>query len=615
MNVFARARQFARNRRGNVGMLFAFSLPVLVLMVFGAVDIHRATTVQMNLQDALDAAALAAARSNADTNAEARTEGMKALKANLAGYPRMRLREADTEFVLTDNNRKVVASARVNVDTLVASVFLAPFGQYMQNELELASKSEVSRASRNIEVALVLDTTGSMAGQKINDLKLAAKDLVDVVVQDQQSPWTSRVALVPYSMGVNLGQYADAARGQVTGSVNITDIGWSSGQPKAISAATKANPVQITSAAHGFSNGDVVWISGVAGMSQLNNTAFKVASVTTNTFILQTMNGQNVDGRWYSTYVAGGTVRKCRTADCEMVVTAAGHGLRENDYVYLTDVVGLSSLNNATFQVSNVTANTYSIAALAGTNQVYASGGKSWCAQAGCTYQAYTNVYGNLQTQRISTCVSERSGANAYTDVASTGNNRVWRNYPNTGNVCLPNLMRPLTSNRTDLKNQIDSLVAVGSTAGQVGVAWGWYALSPNFNNLWGAGTAAAYDQSRTIKAAVIMTDGEYNSGYCNGVISADSTNGSGSPTYHINCNAPNGHPYNQSIALCRAMQQAGVTVYVVGFQVENTPQARDLVNNCASSSQHVYMASSGQDLRNAFVAIGRDIQKLRISK
>ncbi len=608
-------QRLAREKRGGVGILFGMSLPVLVLMVFGALDIHRASTVRMNLQDALDAATLAAARSDASTNAEARAIGMRALDANLAAFPKIRLRTDETDFVLVDDNRKVVGTSKVGVTAIVASLVLPPYGQFMENEMTVGSRSEVSRASRNIEVSLVLDTTGSMAGQKIEDLKLAAKDLVDIVIQDQQDPWYSRVALVPYSMGVNLGSYANAARGNIVGSVNITDMGWSLGTAKAITGATKASPVQITAMGHGFANGDHVWISGISGMSQLNNTAFKVANATSNTFTLQTPGGQNVDGRWYSSYLAGGTVRKCRVAECALVVTAANHGLGNGDYVRITDVVGLTSANNATYKVGGVTANTYTVADLAGAPQVYASGGKSWCAQAGCTYLAYTNVYGSLQTQQVSSCVSERSGPNAYTDASASGTSFVGRNYPNSGNGCLPNLLRPLSSNRAELKSQIDGLVATGSTAGQVGVAWGWYALSPNFNNLWGAGTAGAYDASETIKAAVIMTDGEYNSGYCNGVISADSTSGSGSATYHINCNSPNGHPYNQSVALCRAMKQAGVTVYVVGFKLENTPQARDLVANCASSAAHIYMPNSGQDLRNAFAAIGRDIQKLRISR
>jgi uncharacterized protein YegL len=54
----------------------------------------------------------------------------------------------------------------------------------------------------------VLDVTGLMSGQKIADLKLAAKDLIDIVVWEDQSKYTSKVALVPFSEAVNVGLMA-----------------------------------------------------------------------------------------------------------------------------------------------------------------------------------------------------------------------------------------------------------------------------------------------------------------------------------------------------------------------------------------------------------------------
>jgi hypothetical protein len=269
-------------------------------------------------------------------------------------------------------------------------------------------------------------------------------------------------------------------------------------------------------------------------------------------------------------------------------------------------------LNTQTHRASNITANTYTIDTVG--SRTYLSGGKSWCAQQGCTYFAFENVYDDLVTHRVSTCVTERTGGNAYTDV-STSSARVGRNYPSTSNPCLANTLRPLSNNRTTIKANIDTLGAAGSTGGHIGVGWGWYAVSPNFSNLFGSSAGGAYNSADTLKAVVIMTDGEYNSGYCNGVISADSTNGSGSAALHINCDAPNGHPFNQSLAMCTAMKAAGVIVYTVGFQVVNDQRARDLINGCATSAGHVYLADSGTSLRTAFAAIGRDLTQLRISR
>ena len=81
---------------------------------------------------------------------------------------------------------------------------------------------------------------------------------------------------------------------------------------------------------------------------------------------------------------------------------------------------------------------------------------------------------------------------------------------------------------------------------GEIGIAGGWYNLSPNWSSLFtGNAAPAAYGAAHTIKALVLMTDGEYNSIYCNGVIAQNSTSGSGDTNYHINCNSQNGKdPY-----------------------------------------------------------------------
>jgi len=75
-----------------------------------------------------------------------------------------------------------------------------------------------------------------------------------------------------------------------------------------ITGATAANPCVITSASHGFSNGQEVYVSGIAGMTQLDNRFFLVASATTNTFALHDQFGNAVDSSTYSAYVSGGTV-------------------------------------------------------------------------------------------------------------------------------------------------------------------------------------------------------------------------------------------------------------------------------------------------------------------
>lgn len=74
---------------------------------------------------------------------------------------------------------------------------------------------------------------------------------------------------------------------------------------KNITGATAANPVVITSNAHGFTNGQTIIVSGVIGMTELNNRRFIVAGAAANTFQLTGVNGTT-----YDAYISGGTASR-----------------------------------------------------------------------------------------------------------------------------------------------------------------------------------------------------------------------------------------------------------------------------------------------------------------
>lgn len=95
-----------------------------------------------------------------------------------------------------------------------------------------------------------------------------------------------------------------------------------------ITAITKASPPVVTAAAHGFEDGDLVTIYGVAGMTELNNRTFMVDDKNTNTFELQDLTGTDIVGAGYTTYTSGGYVhhRGLSIADCEKVLFANWHG-------------------------------------------------------------------------------------------------------------------------------------------------------------------------------------------------------------------------------------------------------------------------------------------------
>jgi len=618
------ARRLRDAQRGNVAMIFALALPGLVLMTLGGVDLHRASTVQVNLQDALDAAALAAARSSYTTDADLTTVGLAALKANMQAYPDITLRTDQTTFHLNDD-QVVVANSKVDVKTIVANIFLPPYGKFFDDKMPVGAHSEVNRSSKNLEIALVLDITGSMSGSRITSLKSAANDLVDMVVQDLQTPYYSKMSVIPYSMGVNLGSYATTARGSATQSTDISNITWYTGSTFRITAGTKDSPVRLTSATnHGLEVGDKVafWDIG-GGFGSLNGVVYTVGSVPSKkTFTLKNAAGtSNINSSNWSNFSGSAAYgAQCARTDCKPTVTANGHGLLSSGgTAYFTGIGGMYQLNDTGFTTTYVGANSYLIDTVGA--RTYTSGGQSWCGQYGCEWRVFTNANGSLQWLKNSTCVSERTGSDAYTSTY-TSSAKVGFNYPadqndRNSNACpgTDSAIMPLSASRSSLHNLIDDMSIGGSTAGQIGMAWGWYSISPSFNAMWPSSSAGVLNDDDILKAVVFMTDGEFNTPYCSGVIASDAATGSGSNSDHINCAATNGNPFSQTLALCNAIKAQGIIIYTVGFSVAAGGDAANLMSSCATSADYAFLPASGADLTDAFKAIGRDITRLRISK
>ena len=232
------------------------------------------------------------------------------------------------------------------------------------------------------------------------------------------------------------------------------------------------------------------------------------------------------------------------------------------------------------------------------------------------------------------TCVTERTGANAFTDEKPVGANTLsayrgdrgiaamdnQSNYSVDG-ACkasgsvLPQIM-PLTSDKAALKARIESLPAAGTTAGSLGTAWAWYLLSPKWTDVWkGENMPAPYSDLTTIgpkglpklkKVAVLMTDGIYNT--LGGINYGDGS----AQSQTISANA---------VTLCTNMKAAGIKVYVVGFQLGANQLAIDTLKACATleagdsadQPSNFFNAATGSELRGAFRQIALQLSTLRL--
>lgn len=85
--------------------------------------------------------------------------------------------------------------------------------------------------------------------------------------------------------------------------------------PETISGATKASPVVLTITATTLSNGDLIRVTDVVGMTELNGNTYKVANKATNTVELTNAeDDSNIDGTSFTTYISGGKSNKKVTA-------------------------------------------------------------------------------------------------------------------------------------------------------------------------------------------------------------------------------------------------------------------------------------------------------------
>lgn len=193
-------RRFFRplDNRGNVAVVAALAMGPVCVAGLGAADLARVTTAKVELQDALDAAALAAARTTSTTDAQLTTQGTRFLKQNLDLTGDFTLAASSFKF---GDNGKVEGSAQLNVKPFIAGVVTG-------GTMAVSAETEVVRADMKVEIALVLDNTGSMTeGTKLADLKKAAKDFV-TKMEDAAKKSTQtnpvKISLVPFSNSVRV---------------------------------------------------------------------------------------------------------------------------------------------------------------------------------------------------------------------------------------------------------------------------------------------------------------------------------------------------------------------------------------------------------------------------
>src|SRR5262245_11908394 len=176
---------------GNVGVAFALTMIPLCAVLGVAIDYLRASNLRLDLQGVVDAAVLAAGAEGGDDEAVLRNTISLYIDANLRAADRAALGAVRVSFGKP-------ATIRVEAEAAAQNTLLNLVGI---DRPSVAVASEAVRANP-LEVALVLDNSGSMAGTRETSLRKAVRDLADTLMIDLADV---KVAVVPFSQYVNVG--------------------------------------------------------------------------------------------------------------------------------------------------------------------------------------------------------------------------------------------------------------------------------------------------------------------------------------------------------------------------------------------------------------------------
>jgi hypothetical protein len=167
-----------------------------------------------------------AARSTATTDQALTTVGLAAMQTEMSGLG-VPLTADNVEFKLGANNTVVGSVKNVTIKPIISNL-------WSSGDTHVSAGSTVMRSVNKLEVALVLDNTGSMGStlnsgtKKIDALISASKSLVDVLASAAARASETdavKISVVPFSMTVNVGSTYQSQTAWLSGKMPTTGYG------------------------------------------------------------------------------------------------------------------------------------------------------------------------------------------------------------------------------------------------------------------------------------------------------------------------------------------------------------------------------------------------------
>ncbi len=625
--------RYRRDERGNVAIIFGLALLPIMGLTGASIDYSRSSQLRAKMGVAADAAVLVAVKSNNLTLAQRQAAANAAFNANL-GADASLVSVSGTLTKLTGNAYRYEATANYNYSVIQV---VPGMGSYSQ----LSVAAEANAGDGKLEVALVLDNTGSM-NSDMQALRTAARDFTNILFDSAGGGTDLKMSVVPYVAAVNpgrmnLGMSSIDTRGESDWQArNLrwrwigfipncnNDPYWVPGPPGGPwtppDTGTPGNGASLQDALRKFADigRELFGVKSAAAQVGTYGTPNRTAPFLGNTITVdppytsarvtgKVPAGFNYDATWAKCVLSNpgqianldlfdGIATRNGRAQWKGCVEArpepfdvtddpptAGDPRTRFSPYFWPDEPGQGNRGNSLGYVNNYMDD--------GTTPApFSNNGWEW------EWQANLFKY---------------DGVNRNVNFSE--------NPPNTSgpNMACPDELLRLTNNRATVLSKISGLSHWngGGTISSEGIMWGWRTLSPKLPFADGV----PYRTEGNKKVLVVMTDGENEIG---------GNNPGGPVMSHYNAygymrwgrfpteNFQRASQYLDSRMLqaCTNAKAEGIQVITILFRV-NTANSRNLLRSCATSGQLFYIASNTAELQEAFTKIAETIGKIRLSK
>ena len=576
--------RFARDERGVFAVIFGLMAIVLVAMGGAAVDYIQVDQVRSRAQIALDAAALALQPQIYSKSDAQLMETAQALLSERITDPNVDVTVDDVDKDEEDGRLYL----RAEITVPMAFVSLVGIDQMTTHIV-----SQVTRKKINVEVAMVLDNSGSMDDYgRMTNLKSAAKCATNILFYGTCNPLgtetkapNTKVGIVPFTSFVNVGtQYKTASWMDQTGASPVSSFNFDDDDNDNDRYDLSVNRWTL--------------------YDQLSNVSWEGC-------VESRPNPYDTDDT-PPALAEPSTLFVPVFAPDESDDDSFRYGYRYYNYYnnYLPDAP--SACNHVRGRCSRTysyySGYTYRLELENGTTL---SGNSSTCS---CS-SGYPCNYSSASTRGLS-AREKQERVCKYTGSASIYS---WDKGPNGECPTLPIL--PLTDNVTTITTQIDNMNPDGGTNIQSGTIWGFRVLSPTEPFTQGR----TYDTA-TAKVMIIMTDGQNWSNIINSTINnnyyytwygfmhpdADRTrigtyNTEDDTSFRAKMNTRTGYT-------CDNAKAAGITIYTVGLDPPDSA-TRTMLSDCATQSDMAYFPDDPSELDDVFASIAEQLSQLRIER